>query len=150
LPSLNNFGPTKNLKENFMKNTILALLFGFTLSTFGFANEVNVLRCQSDCWLDQGDLSGVGRKCFSFYVSTDGEGNYQAKMIGGYDDEGNSNAYDIGPVLKSVGANGETNWKPQTKSYVRSIQFSSMTPNTSCRITDSNNRVYEGTSLSLR
>lgn len=134
-----------------MKNTTLALLFGLSLSTFAFANnKTNVARCDSNCWLDRGDLSDVGRKCFNFYISTDGVGNYQAKMIGGYDDAGNSNAYDLGPVLKSVSADGATKWTTQKKSYVRSIQFTSSSPNTSCTITDSNSQVYEGRSLSVR
>lgn len=133
-----------------MKSTLLALLFGLSLSTSAFANYKTVARCDSDCWLDRGDLSDAGRKCFKFYVSTDGVGNYTAKMIGGYDDAGNSNAYDLGPVLKSVSADGVTNWTTQTRSYVRSIQFTSTTPNTLCTIIDSNNNVYGGRSLSLR
>lgn len=135
-----------------MKSTLLVLLFGLSLNTIAFANNQagNVARCQSDCWMDHGDLSDTGRKCFTFYVSADGAGNYQAKMVGGYDDAGNSNVYDLGPVLKSVTADGGTNWTAQTRSYVRSIKFTSMASNASCTITDGNNKVYEGRSLSIR
>lgn len=134
-----------------MKSTILVLLVGLSLSTFASATNktINVARCDSDCWLDHGDYSG-GRQCFDFYISTNGSGKYRAKMIGGYDDAGNSNAYDLGPVVKSVSADGETSFTTQKKSYVRSIQFSSMSPNSSCSIIDSNNRIYEGRSLSVR
>lgn len=128
-----------------MKSTILALLFGLSLSTFAFA-DYTVARCQSDCWLDRGDFSGL-RHCFIFNILTDGVGNYRAEMIGGTDDDGNYNNFDLGPVRKSVSADGGMKWTTQPRILVKSINFKSMTQSASCTIIDSYNKIYQGTTL---
>lgn len=133
-----------------MKSLLLPVfILALNAPTFAADKKINIARCDSDCWVDRGDMSGVGRQCFIFYVSTDSAGNYFGEMLGGYDDAGNSNVYDLGPVSKTVSGSGMS-WYTQKKSYVKSIKFTSLAPNSPCTIVDSNNKIYEGRSVTAR
>ncbi|WP_413612347.1 hypothetical protein [Bdellovibrio sp. HCB-110] len=121
-------------------------------SSLANAKSIDIARCDSDCWVDRGDLSGVGRKCFMFYISQNGANNFSARMMGGYDDAGNPNIYDLGSVVKGQDSSNGVIWTVQSSDAVKSIRFvsDSSLKNGACVVTDIYNRQYRGISVSPR
>jgi hypothetical protein len=101
------------------------MLLSSLVSSISMANvkSADIIRCNSQCWQDMGDLSESGQ-CFKFYITQESETQFSARMDGGWDDAGNQNTYKLGPVKKSYGSSGNVIWELQKNDGIKSIEFS--------------------------